>query len=88
VLTKQPREAPSVFSVVQRKGRSGRKMHEEMSSTNPRRREMLPKPSSPGSPEASRVAARSRRRELIGWRWHATTKEAKRHERGQPWLYK
>ena len=88
VLTKQPREAPSVFSVVQRKGRSGRKIHEEMSSTNPRRWEMPPKPSSPRSPEASRAAARSCRRESIGWRRRATTKEAKRHERGQPWLYK
>jgi hypothetical protein len=61
-------------------------MHEEMSSTNPRRWEMPPKPSSPGSPEASRAAARSRRRESIGWRRRATTKEAKRGERGQPWL--
>jgi hypothetical protein len=47
---------------------------------------MPPKPSSPGSPEASRVAARSRRRESIGWRRRATTKEAKRGESGQPWL--
>ena len=47
---------------------------------------MPPKPSSPRSPEASRVAARSRRRVSIGWRRWATTKEAKRGERGQPWL--
>jgi len=47
---------------------------------------MPPKPSSPGSPEASRIAARSRRRESIGWRRRATTKEAKRGESGQPWL--
>jgi len=86
VLKKQPREAPSVFSVVQKKGRSGRKMHEEISSTNPRRWEMPPKSLSPGSPEASRAAAHSRRRELIGWRRRVTTKEAKRGERGQPWL--
>ena len=85
-LTKQPREAPGVFSVVQRKGKSVRKTHEEMLLTNPRRWKMPPKPSSPGLLEASCVAARSCRRESIGWRRQATTKEAKRGERGQPWL--
>jgi hypothetical protein len=47
---------------------------------------MPPKPSSPGSPEASRAAARSFGRESIGWSRRATTKEAKRGERGQPSL--
>ncbi len=47
---------------------------------------MPPNQSSPGLPEASPVAARSCRRESIGWRRRATTKEAKRGERGQPWL--
>ncbi len=42
------------------------------------------KPSSPGSLEASRAAARSRRSESIGTRSHATTKEAKRGESGHP----
>ncbi len=45
---------------------------------------MPPKPSSPGSPEASRAGARSRRSESIGLRSRATTKEAKRGESGHP----
>ena len=32
-LTKHQRDAPMVLSVLQRKGRSGRKTHEEISST-------------------------------------------------------
>ena len=61
-------------------------MHKEIPSTNPRRWEMLPKPSSPGSPEASRAAAHSHRNrsESIGSRSCATTKEAKRGESGHP----
>ncbi len=45
---------------------------------------MPPKPSSPGSPEASHAAARSRRSESIGSRSGATTKEANRGESGHP----
>jgi hypothetical protein len=45
---------------------------------------MPPKPSSPGSPEASRAAARSRRSVSIGSRSRATTKEANRGESGHP----
>ena len=55
-----------------------------MSSTNPRRWEMPPKQSSPGSPEANRAAARSRRSESIDSKSRATTKEAKRGESGHP----
>ena len=47
---------------------------------------MPPKPSSPGSSEANRAAARLRRSESIGSRSRATTKEAKRGESGHPWL--
>ena len=47
---------------------------------------MPPKPSSPGSPEASHAAARSRRSESIGSRSRATTKEANRVESGHPGL--
>jgi hypothetical protein len=45
---------------------------------------MPPNPSSPGLPEANRAAARLRRRESIGLRRRATTKEAKRGKSGQP----
>jgi hypothetical protein len=45
---------------------------------------MPPKPSSPGSLEASRAAARSRRSVSIGSRSRATTKEANRGESGHP----
>jgi hypothetical protein len=45
---------------------------------------MPPNPSSPGSPEANRTAARSHRRESIGWRRQATMKEAKRGKKGHP----
>ena len=55
-----------------------------MSSTYPKRWEMPPKPSSPGSPEASRASAHLRRSESIGSISHATTKEAKRGESGHP----
>ena len=83
-LTKHPRDAPMLLSVLHRKVRSERKTHDEMLLTYPRRWEMPPKPSSPGSPEASRAAARLRRSESIGSRSRATTKEAKRGESGHP----
>jgi hypothetical protein len=57
-----------------------------MSSTNPGRWEMPPKSSLPGSPEANRAAAHSRKSKLIGLRSRVTTKEAKRGESGHPWL--
>ena len=59
-------------------------MQEEMSSTNPRRCEMPPKPLSPGSQEANFVAAHLRMSESIGLRSRVTTKEAKRGESGIP----
>jgi hypothetical protein len=83
-LTKHPSDTPMVLSVLQRKGRSGRKTQKEMLSTKPRRWEMPPNPSSSGLLEANRAAAHSLWRESIGWRRWATTKEAKRGNSGQP----
>ena len=83
-LTKHPRDAPMVLSVLQRKGRSGRKTQEEMLLIKPRRWEMPQNPSSPGLLEANRAAVCSRRRKSIGWRKWATTKDAKRGKSGQP----
>jgi hypothetical protein len=76
VLTKHPNEAPLDFSVLHRNCRSSRYTQVEMSSTYDYRWEMPPWPSSPGSPEASRVAARSRSNLSIGARRRATMNKA------------
>jgi len=85
-LMKHPSGLPRVLKWSQRNSRSARKTQAETSSTKPRRCVMPPAPSSPGLPFLSRWAARARRSLSSGFRRHATTRDAKMGERGQPWL--